>query len=92
MVEVVQVGVADGDRLAVVVRCLAPTRLGARFHLAGSDGRGVVVVVAEIRRYPQVTVDEVYPPHGARLVLTGAGAGGLRVEPGDVLRGSGPEV
>ncbi|WP_143179633.1 hypothetical protein [Streptomyces yunnanensis] len=89
-VEIVQVDVTGAARLAVVVRCLETTRLGTRFHCTSQDGHDVDLVLAEIRRYPKVTVDEVDPPHGARLVLTGAGTDDLHIEPRDVLRGTNP--
>lgn len=89
-VQIVQVDATDTAFLAVVVRCLATTRLGARFRCSSPDGQAVGLVVAEIRRYPQVPVDAVDPPHGARLVLTGAGADALHFTPGETLRGTNP--
>ncbi|WP_369268787.1 hypothetical protein AB5J55_01005 [Streptomyces sp. R11] len=83
--KVVQVDATDAARLGVIVRCLATTRLGARFRCTSRDGHDVDLVVAEIRRYPKVTVDEVDPPHGARLALTGAGANDLHLKPGDIV-------
>ncbi|WP_369359974.1 DUF6461 domain-containing protein [Streptomyces sp. cg2] len=41
-----------------------------------------------LRRYPNVTVDKVDSPRGARFVFTGAGAEDLHFNAGDVLRGT----
>ncbi|MEV5877504.1 hypothetical protein AB0L75_25445 [Streptomyces sp. NPDC052101] len=89
-VEIVQVDTTGAARLAVVVRCLATTRLGARFRCTSQDGHAVDLLLTEIRRYPKVTVEEVDPPHGARLVLTGAGAADLHFKARDVLQGTSP--
>ncbi|MEU5959385.1 hypothetical protein [Streptomyces sp. NPDC047525] len=91
-IQVVQVDTLDTDLLALVVRCLATTRLGARFYCVSQYGRTVELTLTEIRRYPTVTVTEVDPPHPAQLVLTGPGTGrdGLRLWAGDVLRGINP--
>ncbi|WP_141743918.1 hypothetical protein [Streptomyces sp. EN23] len=89
-VQIVQVDATGTALLAVVVRCLATTRLGARFRCTSPNGQAVDLVLAEMLRYPQVPVDEVDPPHGARLVLTGAGSDDLHFKSGDVLRGTNP--
>ncbi|WP_167348342.1 hypothetical protein [Streptomyces bicolor] len=89
-VQVVQVDTTGTDLLTVIVRCLATTRLGARFRCTSPDGQAVDLVLTEIRRYPQVPVHEVDPPHGARLVLTGPGSDDLHFKPGDILRGTNP--
>ncbi|WP_418955220.1 hypothetical protein [Streptomyces tritici] len=91
-VQVVCVDAVGADQLAVIVRCLATTRLGTRFRCTGRDGRAVDLVLTEIRRYREVTVDEVDPPHGARLLLSGARAGDVHVERGDLLRGTDPAI
>ncbi|GAA3113400.1 hypothetical protein GCM10010449_39530 [Streptomyces rectiviolaceus] len=64
-VQIVQVCSLGTDLLAIVVRCLATTRLGARFHCVSPHGRTVELTLTEIRRYPTVTVTEVDPPHAA---------------------------
>ena len=89
-VQIERVDTVAGDLLAVVVRCLATTRLGARFTRVSQHGQAVELVVTEIRRYPRVPVTEVDPPHAARLVLTGAGADDLRLRTGEILRGVNP--
>ncbi|MEU9863664.1 hypothetical protein AB0D99_22595 [Streptomyces sp. NPDC047971] len=89
-VQIVEVDATGSALLAVVVRCLATTRLHACFRHTTPDGKAVDLVLAEILRYPQVPVDEVDPPHGARLVFTGEGADDLRLKPGDILRGTNP--
>ncbi|WP_157531785.1 MULTISPECIES: hypothetical protein [unclassified Kitasatospora] len=89
-IEIVQVDSAGSDLLAVVVRCLATTQVGARFRCVGRHGRPVDLALAEIRRSPQAVVTEVDPPHGAHFVFTGAGADDLQFKAGDVLRGINP--
>ncbi|MFI6871825.1 hypothetical protein ACIBL6_00145 [Streptomyces sp. NPDC050400] len=89
-VQVVQVDVLGAGLLAVVVRCLATTKVGSRFRCVGRSGGPVVLTVTEIRRYPRVPVTEVDPPHAALLVLEGAGAGEPPVRARDVLRGVDP--
>ncbi|MFD7711095.1 hypothetical protein ACFV6E_13700 [Streptomyces sp. NPDC059785] len=91
--QVVEVDTREPDRLGVVVRCLASTRLGARFLRVDRRGVGICSIhltVEEIRRYPRVVVSEVAPPHAARVVLVGTGAHEVRLQPGDVLLGSAP--
>uniref|UniRef100_A0AAU2VGS8 Uncharacterized protein n=1 Tax=Streptomyces sp. NBC_00003 TaxID=2903608 RepID=A0AAU2VGS8_9ACTN len=90
VVEIVQVDDTSSDLLAVVVRCLATTRLGARFRCVSQHGRAVDLILTEIRRYPHVTATDVDPPHGALLVFTGAGADELQLKARDVLRGTNP--
>ncbi|WP_327682385.1 hypothetical protein [Kitasatospora sp. NBC_00458] len=95
-VHVIDVDAVDADHLAVVVRCMAPMRLGARFHCTNRRGDAVELSLVEIRRHPAVTVDELDPPHSARLLLAGASAGlgagpdGVDVRTGDVLLGVQP--
>ncbi|GAA2310949.1 hypothetical protein OKJ48_02515 [Streptomyces kunmingensis] len=89
-IQIVQLDVIAADQLAVVARCLGSTRLGAEFRCPDHDGETVDLIVTEIRRYPQVTVREVQPPHAARLILTGGHASRLRLRPRDVLRGKNP--
>ncbi|MFD0339629.1 hypothetical protein ACFVH0_13175 [Streptomyces sp. NPDC127117] len=89
-VQIVEVDILGTDLLAIVVRCLATTRLGARFHCVSPHGRAVDLTLTEIRRYPRVTVTEVDPPHAARLVLTGTGASELHLHARDVLQGINP--
>lgn len=91
-IQVVEADVLGTDLVALVVRCLATTHLGARFHRLDRQGRSVELTVTEIRRYPQVPVTEVDPPHAARLLLAGTGAGGLGLAAWDVLRGVHPVV
>ncbi|MED7952492.1 hypothetical protein [Streptomyces sp. BE303] len=93
-VQVIDVDPVDADHLALVVRCLAHTRLGTRFHCTDRRGNAVDLALVEIRRNPTLTVDELEPPHGARILLAGAGAGaptgpdGVDVRAGDVLLGT----
>ena len=91
-VQIVQVDILGTDLLAIVVRCLATTRLGAHFHCVNRDGRAVALTLAEIQRYAGVSVTEVDPPCAARLVLmlTGTGASELHLQPRDVLQGINP--
>ncbi|MEV5747943.1 hypothetical protein AB0L00_09000 [Actinoallomurus sp. NPDC052308] len=89
-VQIERVDTTGTDLLAVVVRCLATTRVGARFRGVGRHGQAVDLALTEIRRYPQVKVTELHPPHGARLVFTGAGAEDLQLRAGDVFRGTNP--
>ncbi|WP_345354895.1 hypothetical protein [Actinoallomurus liliacearum] len=89
-VQIEQVDTTDADLLAVIVRCLATTRLGAHFHGLSRRGQAVDLTLTEISRYPQVRVTEVHPPHGARLVFTGAGAQDLQLKAGDIFRGINP--
>ncbi|MYR32942.1 hypothetical protein GTW20_11855 [Nocardiopsis alba] len=84
-VEIVRVESVDGIRLAVIVRCLATTRLGARLHHVDGHGRTVEFEVSEIHRYPGVPLGEVDPPHSARMILIGR-AGEPHLSPGDLLR------
>ncbi|MGB8939339.1 MAG: hypothetical protein WCD21_03720 [Streptomyces sp.] len=86
-----EVDALGADRTAIVVRCLETTRLGAEFHCTDQRGQAMHLTVVEIRRYPSVPpVPVVDPPHAARVILTGAGAGQLRLQPWDIIKGRNP--
>ncbi|MGY0021012.1 hypothetical protein [Streptomyces sp. cg35] len=87
-VQIFEVEHLGPGRLALIVRCLATTRLGDRFRCLDRQGRTVDLTVTEIRRYPPFTVTEVAPPHAARLVLTAPGAAELDLRAWDILRGA----
>ncbi|HEY9368042.1 hypothetical protein [Streptomyces sp.] len=89
---IVEVDTTAPDELAVIVRCLATTRLGAHFLSTTADAHPIDLRVTEIRRYPTVPVEEVTPPHAARLILTAPAAHTVPLNRGDILRGANPPV
>ncbi|MFD4476622.1 hypothetical protein ACFWPU_10980 [Streptomyces sp. NPDC058471] len=89
--QIMEVDVLGADRMAIVVRCLETMRLGAEFHHTDQRGQVMHLTVVEIRRYPSVPpVPVVHPPHAARVILRGAGAGQLRLRPWGIIKGRNP--
>ncbi|MEU6768113.1 hypothetical protein ABZ916_37130 [Streptomyces sp. NPDC046853] len=89
-IQIVEQDTSGPDHIALVVRCLAITRLGARFNCTDQQGRTLDLTLTEIERYPQVTVPYMDPPHAARLTLTGTNAHTLHLQAGDILHGTNP--
>jgi hypothetical protein len=88
IVQVAQVEAVGNGRLVVIARCLAATRLGARFRLATPNGDSIDLTLIEIRRYRRITVTELDASHAARFVFTSTGSDDLRIDVGDILHGS----
>ncbi|MEU6676606.1 hypothetical protein [Streptomyces sp. NPDC046925] len=89
-IQIVEQDSGGPDLIALVVRCLAITRLGARFNCTDRQGRTLNLTLTEIERYPRVTVTYMDPPHAARLTLTGIDAHNIDLRTGDILHGTNP--
>ena len=86
-VEVLKVEEAGDGRLVILARCWATTHLGACFRHVTSGGDVIDLTLTEIHRYAGVEVPLLEPPDTGRLVFSGTGVDGLRIEFRDVLHG-----
>ena len=86
---IAEVESATASTLIVTARCITGTvQVGTRLHEASGLEKLVDLTVVELWRYPGRQVDEIDPPHAARVVLTatGTGTGTALIQPGQRLR------
>jgi hypothetical protein len=83
-----EIEVVTHHELIVVTRCIAPVRIGAQLRCIRGIIEPVDLTVVELWRYAGLQVDEIAPPHAARVIL--AGTGSTMIRPGHYLEGTNP--
>ena len=85
---IAEVESATASTLIVTARCMATVQVGTRLQEVRGLEKPVDLTVVELWRYPGRPVDEIDPPHAARVVLTGTGT--ELIQPGQLLREQDP--